>query len=107
MDLFDVVMGWAYFAVGIWCVAAVIGGLLIMLMDRLGSRAEPSEEDVKHTAALYSRHYGERASAVIADHIRAASFAPDGRYRRFLRRVSAELRADSVAGNDPAHALDR
>jgi len=43
---------------------------------------------------------------VIGDHMLAAGFAPDGRHRRFLKRVSAELLATSVSDDDRARAIE-
>jgi len=66
----------AYGALATWCGAAIIGGVLTFIAERFG------------------------------DHLLAASFAPDSRHRRFLKRVSAELLATDVTDEDRARAID-
>ncbi|HXT06096.1 MAG TPA: hypothetical protein VN715_04060 [Roseiarcus sp.] len=46
------------------------------------------------------------AFVIIGDHMLAASFAPDGRHRRFLKRISAELPPASVSDEDRARAIE-
>jgi hypothetical protein len=86
-------------------VAAVVGGLMIFAAERL-SRREPSESDVKRAADRYPQSYGETARAVISDHMVAASFAPDTRYRKFPGCVAEELRRRSVDDEDRRAAID-
>ncbi|WP_258045426.1 hypothetical protein [Mesorhizobium sp. NBSH29] len=71
--------------------AAIVGGLLMYAAERRDRRREPTDDDVLHAAALYREYYGAEAHRVIGDHMLAASFAPDGRHKRFLKRVSTEL----------------
>ncbi len=86
--------------------AAILGGVLILLFERLDRRREPSDADVRRAAARYREWYGEDAFQVIGDHMLAASFAPDGRHKRFLKRVSAELLATAVLDEDRARAIE-
>ena len=72
-------------------VAAIIGGVLILAFERWDRKREPSEADVRQAAERYRQWYGNEAMAKIGDHTLAASFAPDGRHKRFLKRVSAVL----------------
>lgn len=106
MDTLSTILNWTYQAVATWYVAAIIGGVLILLAERLSRRREPSAADVRRAAERYRQHYGEQAIAVIGDHILAASFAPDSQHRRFLKRVSAELLAGLVTEEDRARAID-
>lgn len=97
MDLLDAAMRWAHEIIATWYGAAIVGGLLVVLAERRAARSGSSAGDIARAAAWYRQHYGERALAVIGDHILAAGSAPDGRYRRFLRSVAAELMADPPA----------
>lgn len=106
METLSAVMEWAYQAVATWYVAAIIGGLLIFVAERLSRRREPSDADVRQAAARYRQHYGQRALDAINDHLLAATFAPDSRYRRFLKRVSAELLTTAVTDEDRTRAID-
>lgn len=106
MDLISTAMTWAYKAIATWYGAAIVGGVLILLPERLDRRREPSYADVKRAASHYRQHYGEAAIHVIRDHMLAAGFAPDGRHRRFLKQVSAELLATNVTGEDRARAIE-
>jgi hypothetical protein len=107
MQTLSIIMEWAYQAVATWYVAAIVGGVLIMFMKCRSRRAEASETEVKRAAARYRQHYGEAAVHVMGDHMLAASFAPDGRHRQFLKRVSAELLATAVTDEDRAQAIER
>lgn len=80
--------------------------MLILLFERLDRRREPSDADVRRTAARYREWYGEDAFRAIGDHMLAASFAPDGRHRRFLKRVSAELLTTAISDEDRARAIE-
>jgi hypothetical protein len=80
--------------------------LVRRLADRFSQNSEPSDADVKRAAICYRQYYGEHAFIVIGDHLLAASFAPDGRHRRFLKRVSAELLATDVTDEDRARAIE-
>jgi len=106
MDVLSAVMSWTYQAFATWYVAAIVGGVLILIAERLSRRREPSDADVRRAAERYREWYGADASSVIGDHILAAAFAPDGRHRRFLKRVSAELFARSVTEQDRAKAIE-
>lgn len=84
----------------------MVGGVLILVAERLDRRREPSDSDVRQAASRYRQHYGEHAFHVIGDHMLAASFSPDGRHRRFLKRVSAELLATAVTDEDRSGAIE-
>ena len=99
-------MTWLYAGIATWYGAAIVGGVLILVAERLDRRREPSDGDVKRAASRYRQYYGENAFHVIGDHMLAASFAPDGRHRRFLKRVSAELLAAAVSDEDRARAIE-
>ena len=106
LDFISTAITWIYTGLATWYGAAIVGGVLILLFERLDRRREPSGEDVRRAASLYRQHYGEAALHVIGDHMLAASFAPDGRHRRFLKRVSAELWATSVTDDDRSRAIE-
>lgn len=89
-----------------WYGAAIVGGVLILIAERFDRRREPSDADVRRTASRYRQHYGADAFPVVGDHMLAASFVPDGRHRRFLKRVSAELLATAVTDEDRARAIE-
>jgi hypothetical protein len=91
MDMITTAMNWTYKLIATWYVAAIIGGLLIIAFERWDRRREPSEADVQQAAARYRQWYGKEAMTKIGDHMLAASFGPDGRHKRFLRRVASEL----------------
>ena len=106
MDFFSAAMTWIYAGLATWYVAAIVGGILILIAERFDRRREPSQADVQQAAARYRLHYGEQAFMVIGDHMLAASFAPDGRHRQFLKRVSAKLLATAVTDEDRSSAID-
>jgi hypothetical protein len=106
MDVFGTIVTWAYKALATWYVAAIVGGVLMMIADRRDRRREPSDEDVRHAAVLYREYYGFEAHRIIGDHMLAASFTPDGRHRRYLKRVSAELLNQLVTDEDRAQAIE-
>lgn len=106
MDLISTAMTWTYEAIATWYGAAIVGGVLILVAERFDRRREPSDADVRHAASRYRQHYGEHAFHVIGDHMLAASFAPDGRHRRFLKRVSTELLATAVTDEDRSRAIE-
>lgn len=106
VDLPSTIVSWAYGAVATWYGAAMIGGVLILAAERFDRKREPSDSDVRRAASRYHQHYGEAAIHVIGDHIFAAAFSPDGRHRRFLRRVSAELLATAVTDDDRSRAIE-
>ena len=106
MDLISTVTTWIYAGIATWYGAAIVGGVLILVAERLDRRREPSDNDVRLAASRYRQHYGEHALHVIGDHMLAASFAPDGRHRRFLKRVSAELLATAVTDEDRSRAIE-
>jgi hypothetical protein len=91
MDLISTIVMWTYKLIAIWYVVAIIGGVLILIVQRFSRSSEPSEADVQQAAERYRDWYGDEAMAKIGDHILAASFAPDGRHRRFLKRVALFL----------------
>lgn len=91
MDLISTVTVWTYNLIATWYGAAIIGGLLILFLERLDRRREPSEADVRDAAERYRQWYGDETMARIGDHMLAASFALDGRHRQFLKRVSEAL----------------
>lgn len=106
MDYLNAVATWTYEAIATWYGAAIVGGALILVAERLDRRREPSDAEVRRAASRYRQHYGADALHVIGDHILAVSFAPDGRHRRFLKRVSAELLATAVSDEGRARATD-
>lgn len=106
VDLLSTIVSWTYGAVATWYGAAIIGGVLILVAERFDRRRDPSDADVRQAASRYRQYYGAEAFHVIGDHMLAASFAPDGRHRRFLRRVSAELLATCVSDEDRARAIE-
>lgn len=106
MDLLSTIVSWTYGAVATWYGAAIVGGVLILAFERWDRRREPSDADVRQAAVRYRQHYGEAVVHVIGDHMLAASFAPDGRHRRFLKRVSAELLTTAVTGEDRSRAIE-
>lgn len=99
-------MTWIYSGIATWYGAAIVGGILILAAERFDRRREPSDIDVRRAASRYRQHYGAAAIHVIGDHMLASSFAPDGRHRRFLKRVSAELLATSVTDEDRSRAIE-
>lgn len=106
MDYLAAAATWTYKAIATWYVAAIVGGMLILLMEWRDRQREPSEDEIRHAAMLYRQYYGADARRVIGDHMLGASFAPDGRHRRFLKLVSAELLATTVTDEDRAHAIE-
>ena len=104
LDLIATATAWIYAGVATWYGAAMVGGVLILIAERFDRRREPSDADVRHAASRYRQHYGETAFHVIGDHVLAAGFAPDGKHRRFLKRVSCELLATAVT-EDRARAI--
>jgi hypothetical protein len=91
METLNAVFGWVYQALATWYVAAILAAGLILFMERRDRLREPTEADVKRAAERYVEFYGSDAFSVIGDHMLAATFAPDGRHRAFLKRVSAAL----------------
>lgn len=91
METLSAAFGWIYQALATWYVAAMLGAGLILFMERRDRRREPTDADVKRAAQRYIEFYGTEAFSVIGDHMLAATFAPDGRHRAFLKRVSAAL----------------
>ncbi|MGG7518253.1 hypothetical protein ACQ3G6_10250 [Allorhizobium undicola] len=106
MDSFGTIVTWVYKALATWYVAAIIGGVLMFAAERRDRRRDPTDDDVRHAAGLYRDYYGAEAHKIIGDHMLAASFAPDGRHRHFLKRVSAELQTKIVTDEDRIHAID-
>ncbi len=106
METLSAVMEWTYRAVATWYVAAIVGGVLILMAERLSRRREPSDADVKRAVERYRQWYGNDALAVIADHMLGASFAPDSRHRRFLERVANEMKTKTVSERDRDKAID-
>ncbi len=86
--------------------AGIIGGVLILVAERLSRRAEPSDADVRRAAERYRQWYGDRALNVIGDHMLGARFAPDSKHTQFLKRVVGELQAGAVTQNDRCRAID-
>jgi hypothetical protein len=106
METLFAVTQWAYRAVATWYGAAIIGGVLILIAERLSRRREPSHADVRRAAERYRQWYGDDALTVIGDHILAASFAPDTRHKRFLQRVAHKLQLGMVTDADRAAAIE-
>ena len=106
MSVFHAIIDWAYKAFATWYAAAILGGVLILIAERFDRRREPSDDEVRRAAGLYRDYYGPEAFRVGGDHMLGASFAPDGRHRAFLKRVSAELLAGVVTEEDRARAIE-
>jgi hypothetical protein len=106
METLSAILQWTYQATATWYGAALFGGLLILLAERLARRAEPSDADVRRAAEHYRHWYGEDALAMIGDHMLAASFAPDRWHKRFLERVVAKLQERAITDEDRRHAID-
>ncbi|MCO5131551.1 MAG: hypothetical protein M9932_13455 [Xanthobacteraceae bacterium] len=106
MDLISTATTWIYTGIATWYGAAVVGGVFILIAERFDRRREPSNADVRRAASRYRQRYGADAFHAIGDHMLAASFAPDGRHRRFLKRVSAELLATAVTDEDRSRAIE-
>jgi hypothetical protein len=100
MDLISTVVMWTYKLIATWYVVAIIGGALMLIAQRFSRVSEPSETDVHQAAERYREWYGDEAMAKIGDHMLAASFAPDGRHRRFLKRVITELQTRAFVRNE-------
>lgn len=90
-----------------FCLAGIIGGVLILVAERLSHRAEPSDADVRRAAERYRQWYGDRALSVIGDHMLGARFAPDSRHTQFLKRVVGELQAGAITHNDRRRAINQ
>lgn len=69
----------------------IVGGLFAIFLDWLRKPPEPTGHAIRHAAEQYRTYYGAEALSVIGEHTLAATFAPDGRHKRFLRRVTTEL----------------
>ena len=69
----------------------LVAGTFAILVDCLSQEPEPHKESVRFAAEQYRTYYGADALSVIGEHTMAASFAPDGKHKRFLRRVTTEL----------------
>lgn len=106
MDTLSATLEWTYRAVATWYVAAIVGGVLILIAERLLRRREPSDADVRRAAERYRQWYGNDALPAIADHLVAASFAPDSRHKRFLRRVAVELQPGVISERDRKQAIE-
>jgi hypothetical protein len=106
METLSVMVEWAYRVVATWYVAAIVGGVLIFAAEQLARRREPSDADVRRAAERYQQWYGTEALSAIGDHMLAASFAPDSRYRRFLKRVHAEVIRRVVTDEDRKLAIE-
>ena len=91
MEQISKIVTWGYELVATWYVAAIICVVVILVSERLARNREPSETDVRQAAERYRQWYGNEAMAKIGDHMLGASFAPDGRHRRFLKRVMIEV----------------
>jgi hypothetical protein len=95
MDLMSTIMMWTYKLIATWYMVAIIGGVLMLIVQRFSRVSEPTEADVHQAAERYREWYGDEAMIKIGDHMLAASFAPDGRHRRFLKKVASELGRDT------------
>lgn len=106
MNTLFAIIDWTMQAVAIFYGAAIVGGILILLAERLSHRSEPSDADVKRAAERYRQWYGDRALTVIGDHMLGARFAPDSRHTHFLQRVVSELQAGAVTEEDRQRAIE-
>lgn len=100
MDLISTIVTWTYKLIAAWYVAAIIGGVLVLVLQKFSRTSELSEADVCQAAERYREWYGDEAMAKIGDHMLAASFAPDGRHRRFLKKVTTELQTRALARSE-------
>ena len=107
MESFRLIINWASKFMATWYVGGIVGGVLILVVERFDRRKKPTEEDVRRVAERYRHYYGEHALKVVCDHTRGASFVPDGRHRAFLKRVSAELQANPATDEDRAARSNR
>jgi len=69
----------------------IVAGLFAIFLDWLRKPPEPTDHAIRHAAEQYRTYYGTEALSVIGEHTLAATFAPDGRHKRFLRRVTTKL----------------
>ena len=106
METFRLILDWAYKFVATWYFAGILGGVLILIAERFDRRKEPTDEDVRREAERYRQYYGSYALQVVGDHMLGASFGPDGQHHAFLKRVSAELLAISITGENRAHSIN-
>lgn len=106
MELISTIANWIYAGIAPWYGAAIVGGRLILVAERFDRRGEPSDADARPAAARYRQYYGDDAFHRIGDRMLAASFAPDGRHGRFLKRVSAELLATADTDEDRSCAIE-
>lgn len=53
LDTLSSIVEWTYRAMATWYVAGIVGGVLILVTERLSRRAEPSEADVRRAAERY------------------------------------------------------
>jgi hypothetical protein len=102
LRLISTVIGWTNLGFAVWFGAAVIGGVLIAIANCFDRWRDPPESEVRRVVARYRVRYGEQTLLAIGDHAVAASFSPDARYKRFLKRVCGELLASSVTNPDCA-----
>ena len=91
MDLISTALTCTNKLIATWYGAVIIGGALILVAERFSRDKEPSDAEVRQAAERYRQWYGDEALAKIGDHMLAASFAPDGRHRRLLKRVGVQL----------------
>ena len=83
---------------------SLVAGLFAIFVDWLRREPEPHEESVRFAAEQYRIYYGADSLSVIGEHTMAASFAPDGRHKRFLRRVTTELmREEGIIDGEVSH----
>lgn len=106
MEPISTALNWTFKLIATWYGSAIIGGVLILAFERRDRRREPTDADVQQAAERYHQWYGDEALAKIGDHMLAASFAPDGRHKRFLKRVSIQLQARFVSELDRQAAIE-
>lgn len=91
--MFDWFADWQN-VLGAALLAPFVLGAAVVVIEALKQPKPPSDADVQHAAAQYREFYKDRALDAIGDHMLAATFAPSGAYRRFLKRVCEELLRD-------------
>ncbi|MEM7213992.1 MAG: hypothetical protein AAF423_00510 [Pseudomonadota bacterium] len=104
--MFSEILRWVYIITVGFYLFGILAGLFCIFLDWLRKVPEPTEGDVKWAAERYREHFGSEALSVIGEHTLAASFAPDGRHRRFLKRVTTELmREEGIIDGEVTHRV--
>ncbi|MEM1040586.1 MAG: hypothetical protein AAGI12_14075 [Pseudomonadota bacterium] len=84
---------------------SLVAGAFAIFVDWLRREPEPHDDSIRFAAEQYRIYHGADALSVIGEHTMAASFAPDGRHKRFLRRVTTELmREEGIIEGQLSHS---